>query len=353
MVNLRSFTNYSLDKIREYQLHGIENPPPRGYLRGLDVLDSDFVPALRRSCNAFIRNHSILPNLLNPSTFTEKQLLFKFFAPIPIVSTSDKLGSRVYAEKIADDDLLVPKVIWKSKAPELPQNDEVPPGRYWFKSNHGSGTNMPVTFPLPQQERAKFEQKAENWLKRIHNRRLSLWWYEIFDRYVYLEEDLSDAGGFSADDWKFFVCNGKVVLFQYDQDRHKEHVQTIYDRDGQFIARELYYSGGPAQPLPDEIDSMVAIAEAIGSAFDFMRVDLFVRNKGIYLGEIGLVPNGCTIPIRSPEIDHLLGLRWNPPWLGARCHDHSDFYSSSEARRLFDLMPDERKPPENYKVPWV
>lgn len=241
MANFRTFTKFSLSKIHENKLHGVDTVSPRGYLRGLDVLGRDFMPALRRSCRIYWKNHGVLPNLLNPSTFTEKQLLLKFFAPIPSVATSDKLGSRVYAKHITNSDLLIPKLLWKSKACKLPENDEIPPGRYWFKSNHGAGTNMPVTFPIAQQERINLKKKAESWLSRIHNERLSLWWYETFERYVYLEEDLSDAGGFSADDWKFFVCNGKVSLFQHDRSRHKGHVQTIFTRDGQFIDRELYF----------------------------------------------------------------------------------------------------------------
>lgn len=159
MENLRSFVDFSLNTIRDDQLHGIaETAPPRGYLRGIEVLGEDFLPALRRSCRIYRNNHGVLPNLLAPSTFTEKQLLFKFFAPIPIVATSDKFGSRAYAEDLAEDSLSIPKVLWKSKAPVLPGNDEIPPGRYWFKSNHGSGTNMPVTFPISQEERSKLEE---------------------------------------------------------------------------------------------------------------------------------------------------------------------------------------------------
>ncbi|MFQ1702630.1 hypothetical protein ACJ5NV_18760 [Loktanella agnita] len=188
-----------------------------------------------------MKRHGRLPNLLQPGTFTEKQLLFKFFAPIPIVSTSDKLGSRKYASHYLTEKVRIPRVVWASTTADIPKPGEVASGRYWFKSNHSSGTNMPVTLPLVHAQQELMKARANKWFERIHSRRLALWWYEIFPKQVYLEEDLSDGDGFSADDWKFFVSNGKVVIFQHDKDRHQNHIQTIFDRRGNHLNMELYY----------------------------------------------------------------------------------------------------------------
>jgi len=294
----KSFVKYCLTQIKIRGLHGSHLPPPTGFLRGCDVLGYDFQPVLRRSCSVYRDFHGRLPNLIAPSSFAEKQLLFKFFAPLPLLAASDKLGSRRYANDISSERLTIPKVIWSSDGTTLPDNADIPPGRHWFKSNYGSGTNMPVDFPLSDDDRARLEERARNWATKTHNRRLALWWNETFKRQIYLEENLSEGGAFSADDWKFFFCNGKVALFQHDQDRQHNHVQTIYDRDGNHISKTLYYPGAPSKPLPDQIGEMVKIAEDLGQFFDFIRVDLFLLSNGIYLGELALVPNGCSIPIR-------------------------------------------------------
>jgi hypothetical protein len=301
-------------------------------------LGADFRSAVTRSCKVYQRFHGRLPNLLNPGTFTEKQLLFKFFAPIPLHSPSDKLGSRAYLPEKLKDSVHTPDLIWSSNGAAAPHNTQIPAGRYWFKSNHSSGRNIPVNYPLDDATRNNLNTSAANWMTGVHDRHRALWWYETFDRQVYLEEDIS-SDGFSANDWKFFVCNGRVALYQYDQDRFGSHGQTLYTRDGNYIAEELYYAGSRITPPPPQLKHMVNIAEAIGASFDFIRVDLFLHQNRVYLGEIGLVPNGCSISIRSPIIDHNLGELWFASWLGSDAEKNWYFYDTTYARSLFDLSP--------------
>lgn len=307
----------SLRQIREDGLHGVHNDVPEGYLRGVELLGDEFEPSLIRSVEIYHRNHDHWPTLIDPPTFTNKQLLFKFFGLIPRATPSDKLLAYSYLPDDFRDQVLQPKIYWKSPAPELPGNDAIAPGTYWYKSNHGSGTNLPVTFPVPGEKRAELSTLARRWLTRIHSARLGLWWYEIMDRYVYLEEDLRE-GDDDAADWKFYVCNGRVVIYQHDADRSGEHKQTVYTRDGTYLNKRMYFRLNGARPVaaPEKLDVMVAAAEAIGQFFDFIRVDMFIRSGRIYLGEIGLVPNGCTKRIRAPELDWMLGGAWHAPWMG-------------------------------------
>lgn len=305
-------------EIYQRGLHGVRLAPPDGFLRGIDAIESELFRArLAKSARAYYRHHGHAPDLIAPATFTEKQVLFKFFAPVPLVpSPSDKLRSCGYAPREVRDKFSIPRRFGISASAKLPPNDALAPGTYYFKSNHGSGTNMRVTYPLEPETRQKLEAVADRWLNGgPHAPGLSVWWYEKFSRAVYLEEDLGAAGK-DAPDWKFFVCNGRVELFQVDVDRSGDHRQTIYDRDGTHIDAMLYYLTGPRVEMPPELDRMVEVAEAIGRNFDFIRVDLYVRDGTIFLGEIGMVMNGATIRIHSPELDARLGAAWTAPWLG-------------------------------------
>jgi len=174
---------------------------------------------------------------------------------------------------------------------------------------------MPVVFPIGPEDRDRLEMLAGRWLTKIHDSRLSLWWYETMERYVYLEEDLAEDSS-EAPDWKFFTCNGKVEIFQVDVGRFGDHVQTIYSRSGRFIDKEMYFKSGSPVGIPTNFSDMIDVAEGIGRSFDFIRVDMFVKGTDIYLGEIGLVPNGASIRIISPELDWKLGAAWKAPWMG-------------------------------------
>jgi len=307
----------ALDRIGTEGLHGIHEPLPDGYLRGLEMLGGEVASGLTRSVGIYRKNHGVWPDLIDPQTFTNKQLLFKFFGLIPRVSPSDKLRSHDWLPQSLRGEVRRPRILWRGKRPDLPGNDEIAPGTYWLKCNHGSGTNLPVTFPLDEDTRADLRPLVRRWLKRAHSTRLSLWWYELIEREIYLEEDLREGTGDAAD-WKFYVCNGRVVVYQHDADRSGTHLQTVYSRSGTWLDKQLYVRKGAARPVapPAQLDLMVGAAEAIGQYFDFIRVDMFLRGGEVYLGEIGLVPNGCTKRIRDPELDWMLGGAWRAPWLG-------------------------------------
>ncbi len=331
----RRYVRQSLNEILRNGLHGIRLTAPEAFQRGVDVLGENLFPSMVRSVKAYQRNHGQFPDLITPETFTEKQVLFKFFGLVPTPSPSDKLRSVGYVPPALRGSFEVPKRIWVSDKPQLPKNGDVADGTYYFKSNHGSATNKPISYPISDSRKAKEERTARYWLTKIHNERLSLWWYETMPRNVYFEEDLRMPNG-DAPDWKFFVCNGRVEIFQVDTGRHSNHIQTIYDRDGKFIDQELYYESGLPVKMPDFLPEMVALAEGIGKNFDFIRVDLFVFRQKIYLGEIGLVPNGATIRIRSPELDRRLGSSWSAPWLGEVERDWKDFHYSNVKWEPFD-----------------
>jgi hypothetical protein len=319
----RRYVKQSLNKIFQQGLHGIRQQPPEGFQRGVEVLGEGLLPAMTRSVRVYRRRHGRFPDLIAPKTFTEKQVLFKFFGLIPDPSPSDKLRSVGYVPAALRGSFQMPKRIWVSNRPELPNNGEVPDGNYYFKSNHSSGTNKPISYPISEVNKAEEERRADHWLSKIHNEHLSLWWYETMPRNVYFEEDLRMPNG-DAPDWKFFVCNGRVEIFQVDTGRHSQHIQTVYERDGTFIDQELYFDSGSPIEMPDFLPEMIALAEGIGRNFDFIRVDMFVLRNKIYLGEIGLVPNGATTRIRSTELDERLGSAWSAPWLGNVEHNWKD-----------------------------
>ena len=85
----------SLERIADEGLHGIREPVPKGYLRGVEMLGDDFAAGMARPVGIYRRNHGAWPDLIDPRTFANNQLLFKFFGLIPRVSPSDKLRAQL------------------------------------------------------------------------------------------------------------------------------------------------------------------------------------------------------------------------------------------------------------------
>lgn len=135
------------NRIFEENLHGSHLKCPKGFKRGIDVITDDLFAKFRFSCKAYANNHGRQPNVISPVTFTEKQVLFKFFGLIPEQSPSDKLRSPGFLPKDYRDYVKVPRKIWVSDNYKLPENDEIEAGDYYLKSNHSSGTNCPDNLP--------------------------------------------------------------------------------------------------------------------------------------------------------------------------------------------------------------
>ncbi len=303
-----------LNKIRERGLYGVNSEPRAGHRRGWDHYQSDVsrMHALSMSLSRFANNQRYLPDLSNPKTVTEKLLVMKLFAEMPVVSAADKLTAEGYVPDTARHLLTPVKRYWNSPTPELPADIDLEPGSYWLKCNNGQGQNHRMTWPMTAEEHDLANEKLVNWSKKPvpHGYWAAEWWYSTIDTQYFIEEDLA-AEGEDIIDWKFWVVAGRVQLVQVDRDRSRGHVQMIHDRDFNFIPKELYFkTSEDTEPRPERYDDMVQIAEAIGQRVEFARVDLYAIGDKIYLGEITLCPFGGKRQMRTPELDAQLGEAW-------------------------------------------
>ena len=291
-------------------LYGAGEPPPLGHLRASDVMpEQKIYYNLTRGINWFASNHGFEPDLFAPKRFTEKMLVAKFFAPVPMPSPGDKLAVGRYIPDAFKSVVKPAKCVWSSPFPTVPADIDAPPGVYYFKANHGSGYNAKITLPLTEERQAELSAAAKKWLSVEYGARGGEWWYLPMQRRVFIEESFSKPGE-SATDWKIFTLNGRVSIIQVDLDRARNHVQLIYDRDFNFLKEEFFYRSGEPIERPENFDEMIAAAEAIGSHFEFARVDFYNTANGIVLGEITLAPGGARQRVRSPSLDDRMGREW-------------------------------------------
>jgi hypothetical protein len=58
---------------------------------------------------------------------------------------------------------------------------------------------------------------------------------------------------------------------------------------------------------------MLRHATELSAGFDFIRVDLFATERGIWFGEFTPYPGAGLSPFEPPEFDAELGSRWRLP----------------------------------------
>jgi len=276
---------------------------------GYEELGRPVAANLSLAVNRFVAQNGVLPNLLFPQTFSEFNILAKAFTRFPTGPLEDKIEAETLVPASVRHLLEDHKRPYVSETPDLPDNDQVPPGHYLWKANFGYALYDMVEFPIGEEVRTTLEENAAGWLQSPSNLATGQWWTAHVKRKVFLEERISSPGE-DPKDWKFFVFGGRVGMLQVDFGRHSDHHQSAYDRDFTRLDIDIFAKRGDDVEKPERYENMVAIAEAIGKAFDFIRVDLYCEDGKIYLGELSPVPNAGFKPFRSQALDFKLGALW-------------------------------------------
>lgn len=91
-------------------------------------------------------------------------------------------------------------------------------------------------------------------------------------------------------DYKIFCYKGRARLIQVDVDRHALHKRRLYTKDWKPLEFPFDRPLAEVEPKPNGIDEALDLASVIATYFDFIRVDTFLVNGRVFLGELTNVP---------------------------------------------------------------
>ena len=132
---------------------------------------------------------------------------------------------------------------------------------------------------------------------------------------VIVEEFLSDDGFTVPKDYKLFCFHGVPKLVQVDSDRFGEHTQNFYDPDWK---RLPFTYGTPAGPEDDEkpakLEEILRLSQQLASPFLFVRVDLYISEAVIRVGELTFVPQGANMRVQPEAADIELAKLFDPDY---------------------------------------
>jgi len=267
-----------------------------------------------RGVGGFFRAQGVWPDFYEPKTFAGMNILHALTMPMDRNIPADKLrvGEHI-PDHLRGDVRQVPVVGQWANAADV-SFDGIAPGHYFFKANHGSGQNIPVTLPCSDEELDSLKATAADWLNRDYGKKSCQWWYQYIDRRLYLEEDLSDPkADMPINDFKFHCINGKVAALQMYVGRDTgASYNPIYDGDLNYLPYDFLRTNGQEEPLPANADKARDIAIALGSKSQYCRVDLYLKGDELFLGELTYLPNAGRRPTLSPELDEIFCDHWRP-----------------------------------------
>ncbi|MGV3660597.1 MAG: ATP-grasp fold amidoligase family protein [Prosthecobacter sp.] len=176
------------------------------------------------------------------------------------------------------------------------------------KGTHGSGMNILIESPrhLTEAEKASMRQ----WLETEY------FWGSREPSYRHLQpsiiaEEFLPCDGLVPEDFKFFCFRGKVAFIQHDTGRYIDHRRCLYspswDRLPVTLAHDQYDHQCAA---PKDLSSMLAIAQRLSERQNFVRVDLYQTDAGVYFGEMTFFP-GSGLEVFEPlSFDEDIYQRW-------------------------------------------
>ena len=226
-----------------------------------------------------LRRH---PSFRKPQTFNEWMNHLKLYDRTPLRGVfADRVGVRDYIASRALACRLVPIIgTFEALTPEI---WEALPESFVLKATHGSGM-VHICRSKSAESFEAVRAATEQWLARDFGRLTNEWVYDAVPRRLVAEALLDDGSGGAPLDYKFFCFGGHVQLVQVDLDRFTRHVRNLYTRDFVRIPGELEYPAGYEIARPAAFEAAVAIAERLSCEIDFVRLDLYLVGKDVYLG---------------------------------------------------------------------
>lgn len=272
------------------------------YYRGqyeLKYNDYDFICRMYRKLGREL-------NLVSPRRYTEKQQWLKLFYrndKMPICS--DKYMIREYLKSIGYDYLLNDLIAVYENVDAFNPNDL--PDSFVLKASHGSGWNL-ITKNKSKVNWFWWKRIMRSWMKQ------NLYWFGREWNYkeqkprIIVEKYLEDDSG-ELRDFKIFCFNGTPHYIQVDENRSTNHKRVYWDCEGNVVdfGDSQDHNGTIKAVFNDKHRQMIELAKELSKPFPNVRVDFYLCNDKIYLGEMTFFGGSGFYTFEPDETDYIWG----------------------------------------------
>lgn len=251
----------------------------------------------------------------DPRTYREKVLWKMARDRRPLLTVfADKVAVRDYVSRIIGPEYLTSLYGVLEDPATLPALDL--PEAFVIKANHGCGMNI-FCARKAEVDWDLVVATCREWLAidySDHPDEVNLEWaYRNIPRRILVEEYLGDGSGLRPRDYKFSVFHRRVKMIRVDV-HNPERQTNFYWPDWTPIDVEGWFRR-TAEPLrpPSRLGDMIRIAETLGDATDFVRVDLYQIGHRVVFGELTNYPAAGDLTYSDPRFDALMGSFWQIP----------------------------------------
>ena len=241
------------------------------------------------------RRVGYIPNLSNPQKFNEIVLSNKvnFSGDLALArKMTDKVEIKAHLKEIGMPELIIPTLGVFDQAEDLAQfsHDD----KFILKPSHGSGSVIIKDGRIGEKLRPEEISAARRWLKENYYLRGREINYKGLKPRIIIESMLSAGQGEDLKDFKVFCSSGRPFMIQVDHDRFTNHTRQLYTPDWDLLPFSMAYPRkNDVMPAPMELKKMLDYARNLSSGFGFVRVDFYIAEEGLKLGEMTFFPGNC------------------------------------------------------------
>ena len=246
---------------------------------------------------------------------------------------SDKIQVRGFVQKEIGEEFLTKSLGEYSSLKGVNRREF--PRNFVIKANHGSGASVICWEGAPRGRRLPSHLTNITWqrfflhpddliwndLQNLAEKWLTLeyyWFSGKLPEWAYLEinpqliaEEVLTKNNELAEDYKFFMFDGRCEFIQVDISKFSNHRRNFYKPDWTRIYAEILYPASEVvQERPSSLEKMLEISSKISKDVDCMRVDLYDSDQGIKFGEITNYPGCGTKTMRPRKTSIELANKW-------------------------------------------
>lgn len=260
--------------------------------------------------------HRRLCNFRRPRYFSEK-IFHRMRHPRPFFSRlADKLAARGYIADRVGERYLVP--LYHSCERVCVDTFDRLPDTFVMKSNHSAG-QVYVVHDKRQEDLEALATLANSWLDGGVTVRKREKHYRAIPPRILFEKALLEDGN-PPDDYKFNVFNpggerAPFVFIQYMRGRFVHLTQDLFLADWSPAPFKLQNQKchGALSPRPPLLEEMLKLATTLAEPLGYLRVDFYVHDGRIYIGELTLTPGAGYYVFAPRDWDLWLGQRFGWP----------------------------------------
>ena len=254
-----------------------------------------------------VRMKKKLP-LNNPETYNQKLQWLKLYDRNPVYSTMvDKYDAKKYIADIVGEEHIIPTINVWDKFEDI--DFDTLPDQFVLKTTHDSG-GVVICKDKNKLDKVAARKKLSRALKHKFYYNSREWPYKNVKPRIIAEEYLSALGEDGLVEYKIFCFNGvaKIVLVCKGTAHAVGRTNDFMDRDFNRIPVKSLNPISETEPeRPEQLDDIIEIAEKLSAGIPQLRVDTYIANGKIYVGELTLFHNGGMSRFEPEEWDYTFG----------------------------------------------